>query len=82
MDDAVFMGEWTDDSIHNIVRMLHCFHLAYGLKINPHIIKLHGIDVPIVRVEEVAEQIGCSTMKTHFTYLDLPMGGNMHRVEA
>lgn len=66
------MGEWNDGNICNIVRMLHCFHLASGLKINLQKIKLLGIDVPMDRMEEVVEQIRFLIMKTLFSYLGIP----------
>nr|GEX89770.1 RNA-directed DNA polymerase, eukaryota [Tanacetum cinerariifolium] len=33
-DDAVFVGEWSDDNLSSIMHVLHCFSLASGLKIN------------------------------------------------
>lgn len=30
----------------------------------------------------MAKQIGCTTMKTPFTYLGFPVGANMRRLEA
>nr|GFB63685.1 RNA-directed DNA polymerase, eukaryota [Tanacetum cinerariifolium] len=33
-DDAVFVGEWSDDNLSSIVHVLHFFSLASGLKIN------------------------------------------------
>ncbi|GKB74270.1 hypothetical protein Tco_0935682 [Tanacetum coccineum] len=33
-DDAMFIGEWSEQNLHNIVKVLNCFHLASGLKIN------------------------------------------------
>lgn len=44
-DDVVFMGEWTNGNICNIVRMLHYFHLSSSLNINLHKSKLLGIAV-------------------------------------
>nr|GEV66192.1 RNA-directed DNA polymerase, eukaryota [Tanacetum cinerariifolium] len=33
-DDAFFIGEWSNDNLGNLVRILKCFCLASGLKIN------------------------------------------------
>ncbi|XP_035838804.1 secreted RxLR effector protein 78-like [Helianthus annuus] len=33
-DDVLFMGEWTESNFHNLARMLRCFHLSLGLKVN------------------------------------------------
>nr|GEY81570.1 RNA-directed DNA polymerase, eukaryota [Tanacetum cinerariifolium] len=32
-DDVVFIGEWSDANLINLIRILNCFHLASGLKI-------------------------------------------------
>lgn len=32
-DDVVFVGEWRESNINNIVHVLQCFFLASGLKI-------------------------------------------------
>jgi len=33
-DDAVFLGDWCKNNVHNIVLLLQCFFLASGLKLN------------------------------------------------
>ncbi|GKE75875.1 RNA-directed DNA polymerase, eukaryota [Tanacetum coccineum] len=33
-DDAVFIGEWSDENLSRILHVLRCFSLAYGLKID------------------------------------------------
>nr|KAJ0225721.1 hypothetical protein LSAT_V11C100006010 [Lactuca sativa] len=82
VDDAVFIGEWNDSNIQNIVIVLHCFHLASGLKINLHKYKLLGIRIHTSRFDAVAAQIGCATMKTPFPYLGLTVGGNMSHLDS
>ncbi|GJT62359.1 RNA-directed DNA polymerase, eukaryota [Tanacetum coccineum] len=44
-DDAVFVGEWNISNIKTIVRVLKCFFMASGLKINLSKSKLSGIGV-------------------------------------
>ncbi|GJZ92833.1 RNA-directed DNA polymerase, eukaryota [Tanacetum coccineum] len=34
VDDAVFIGEWSDENLSRILHVLHCFSLASALKIN------------------------------------------------
>ncbi|GKE06671.1 RNA-directed DNA polymerase, eukaryota, partial [Tanacetum coccineum] len=34
-------GEWSDDNLANLIRMLQCFQLASGLKINVHKMRTH-----------------------------------------
>nr|GEX77953.1 RNA-directed DNA polymerase, eukaryota, reverse transcriptase zinc-binding domain protein [Tanacetum cinerariifolium] len=81
-DDAIFMGQWSESNIDNIVHVLECFHCASGLCINMDKSKLMGISVDVVKVEQVAAKIGCVTLKTHFTYLGACVGGLMSRLQS
>ncbi|GJR77131.1 putative RNA-directed DNA polymerase, partial [Tanacetum coccineum] len=78
-DDALIMGEWSLLNAKNLSRILTCFHLASGLKVNFHKSKLFGIGVTNSKVNSLASTIGC--LPSHFpcTYLGLPIGGNMAR---
>ncbi|GJX30644.1 putative RNA-directed DNA polymerase [Tanacetum coccineum] len=42
-DDALIMGEWSRSNAKNLSRILTCFHLASGLKVNFNKSKLYGI---------------------------------------
>nr|GEW24614.1 hypothetical protein [Tanacetum cinerariifolium] len=44
-DDVVFIGEWSDDNLVNLIRILNCFHLASGLKINVQESQVLGVGV-------------------------------------
>ena len=33
-DDAIFLGEWNDYNLGNLMKILKCFHQASGLNIN------------------------------------------------
>ncbi|KAM0043628.1 putative RNA-directed DNA polymerase [Helianthus debilis subsp. tardiflorus] len=33
-DDVLFVGEWSEENFHNLARLLRCFHLSSGLKVN------------------------------------------------
>lgn len=50
-DDALFIVEWKNSKISNLICILHCFHLASGIKINLNKSKLVGISVSRVLVE-------------------------------
>ncbi|GJS33077.1 RNA-directed DNA polymerase, eukaryota [Tanacetum coccineum] len=45
-DDAMFIGEWSEQNLHNIVKVLNCFHLASVLKINIAKSQILGVEVP------------------------------------
>nr|GFA26439.1 RNA-directed DNA polymerase, eukaryota, reverse transcriptase zinc-binding domain protein [Tanacetum cinerariifolium] len=76
-DDAVFIGEWSNDNLKGILNILNCFSLLSGLVINfkkSHILRI-GIGEHIISA--AASSIGCSIMNTPFKYLGVLVGGNM-----
>ncbi|GKC12718.1 RNA-directed DNA polymerase, eukaryota [Tanacetum coccineum] len=68
-DDAVFIGEWSDDNLNRIMHVLHCFSLASGLMINFKKSHLLGVGIPHAITSAAAMKLGCSIMKTPFKYL-------------
>nr|GEV77981.1 RNA-directed DNA polymerase, eukaryota [Tanacetum cinerariifolium] len=81
-DDAVFVGEWSNSNLSSIMNVLHCFSLAFGLKINVHKSQRLGVGVSFDIIEVAAYSLGCSVMKTPFKYLGFPVGGNMSSIKA
>nr|GEX76094.1 RNA-directed DNA polymerase, eukaryota [Tanacetum cinerariifolium] len=81
-DDAVFIGEWLDDKLDNLIRILNYFHLASGLKINVNKIQVLGVGVPLDIVNQGASRIGCSVMHLPFKYLGVMVGDHMSRYSA
>ncbi|GJT70288.1 glycerophosphodiester phosphodiesterase GDPDL3 [Tanacetum coccineum] len=45
VDDALIMGKWTLENAANLCRILRCFHLTSGLKVNFSKCKFFGIGV-------------------------------------
>lgn len=43
VDDALFVGEWTRPNLKNLARILKCFHILSGHKVNFHKSKVFGI---------------------------------------
>ncbi|GJR94425.1 RNA-directed DNA polymerase, eukaryota [Tanacetum coccineum] len=81
-DDAVFIGEWSDDNLVNLIRILNCFHLASGLKINVQKSQVLGVGVSRDVVNQGATLIGCAVMQTPFKYLGVMVGDIMSRHSA
>ncbi|GKB76698.1 RNA-directed DNA polymerase, eukaryota [Tanacetum coccineum] len=81
-DDAVFIEEWSDSNMENIVKILNCFFLASGLKINMQKSHIMGVGVADVLIQQVASSIGCAIMKTPFRYLGVLVGNNTLRCSA
>ncbi|GJT64249.1 RNA-directed DNA polymerase, eukaryota [Tanacetum coccineum] len=68
-DDAIFIGEWSDSNMGNIVKILRCFFLASGLKINIQKSQIMGVGVHQNQINQAASLIGCSVMQAPFRYL-------------
>ncbi|GJY66435.1 RNA-directed DNA polymerase, eukaryota [Tanacetum coccineum] len=82
VDDAMFIGEWSEQNLHNIVKVLNCFHLASGLKINIAKSQVLGVGVSQNVVLQAANRIGCAVLNTPFRYLGVTVGECMSRKSA
>ncbi|XP_071729199.1 uncharacterized protein [Rutidosis leptorrhynchoides] len=54
VDDMIFFGDWNTTNILNLMKLLKCFELTSGLKINIHKSHLFGVGVDNSEVESVA----------------------------
>ncbi|GJY70046.1 RNA-directed DNA polymerase, eukaryota [Tanacetum coccineum] len=81
-DDVIFVREWSEVNLVNLVRILNCFYLASGLKINLHKSQVLGVGVPRVIVDQGASLIGCDVLHTPFKYLGVTVGDSMSRFSA
>lgn len=77
IDDVVFVGEWSQDSIRNLSRVLRCFQVALGLKVNFNKSRIFGIGVDIPDVTRWVAPLGRQPASLPFTYLGVPVGSNM-----
>nr|GEW49565.1 RNA-directed DNA polymerase, eukaryota [Tanacetum cinerariifolium] len=57
-DDAIFVGKWDSSNLKIILKVLKCFHMTLGLKININKSKLMGYGVHSDEVETAARYIG------------------------
>ncbi|GJS61832.1 RNA-directed DNA polymerase, eukaryota [Tanacetum coccineum] len=57
-DDAMFIGEWSNENLSGIINILKSFFLASGLQINILKSQLLGVCVPHQVVEQAASLIG------------------------
>ncbi|GJZ58960.1 RNA-directed DNA polymerase, eukaryota [Tanacetum coccineum] len=81
-DDAVFVGEWSDDNLSRIMHVLYCFSLSSRLKINVKKSHLLGVGIPNDSIAIAASTLGCLVMKTPFKYLGVMVGGNMSNIKT
>ncbi|KAM0062164.1 putative RNA-directed DNA polymerase [Helianthus debilis subsp. tardiflorus] len=78
VDDVLFVGEWSDANLHNLTRLLRCFHLSSGLKVNFSKSQLFGVGVPDEIILQKASILQCKTGTFPFTYIGLPVGVPLH----
>lgn len=81
-DDVIFFGNWCVNNIKNLLKFLHCFQAASGLKINIGKSKLYGVGVGSEEAQSWASSLGCSDGELPFTYLGLPVGREMNKIES
>ncbi|GJW73546.1 putative RNA-directed DNA polymerase, eukaryota, reverse transcriptase zinc-binding domain protein [Tanacetum coccineum] len=78
-DDDIILGEWSKPNIKNLSRILTCFYLASGLKVNFNKSKFFRIAINESELYFFASSIRCQSSYSPCTYLGLPIGANMSR---
>ncbi|GJY48443.1 reverse transcriptase domain, reverse transcriptase zinc-binding domain protein [Tanacetum coccineum] len=81
-DDTIFFGEWNKENAKSLMCILKCFEEISGLKVNYNKSKLYGIGVDEREMSKMARWMGCGIGEFPFTYLGLPIGENMRRVNS
>ncbi|GJV59135.1 RNA-directed DNA polymerase, eukaryota, reverse transcriptase zinc-binding domain protein [Tanacetum coccineum] len=81
-DDVIITTEWNPGDLDNIIRVLHVFYLASGLKIKINKSNIYGIGVSDDEVSNMARNSGCAAGSFPFTYLGLPIGSTMNRISS
>ncbi|GKC45235.1 RNA-directed DNA polymerase, eukaryota, reverse transcriptase zinc-binding domain protein [Tanacetum coccineum] len=76
-DDVIITTDWNAKDLENIIRVLHVFYLASGLKINIHKSNIYDIGVNEDEVYNMASNARCIAGNIPFKYLGLPIGSNM-----
>ncbi|GJW01729.1 RNA-directed DNA polymerase, eukaryota, reverse transcriptase zinc-binding domain protein [Tanacetum coccineum] len=82
VDDVIITTGWNARDLENIIRVLHVFYLASGLKINIHKSNIYGIGVNEDEVYNMASNAGCIAGNIPFNYLGLPIGSNMKSIAS
>lgn len=77
VDDALFMGEWTERNIKNLARILRCFHISSRLNMNFYKSRVFGVRTTLTETTSWARPLGCEPSCLPFTYLGVPVGANM-----
>ncbi|KAJ9542202.1 LOW QUALITY PROTEIN: hypothetical protein OSB04_028708 [Centaurea solstitialis] len=77
-DDAIIAGDWNHNNAKNLIRILKCFEICSGLKINLNKCRILGVSVSKEEVARLARCLNCKEETFPFRYLGLPVGGNMN----
>ncbi|GKC67468.1 reverse transcriptase domain, reverse transcriptase zinc-binding domain protein [Tanacetum coccineum] len=81
-DDTIFFGERNKENAKALMCILKCFEEVSGLRFNYNKSKLYGISVNDEEIADMSRWMGCDIGEFPFTYLGLPIGENMRRVNA
>ncbi|XP_076907498.1 uncharacterized protein LOC143563977 [Bidens hawaiensis] len=81
-DDAVLLGIWSGNNVLNMARLLRCFHMVSGLKVNLSKCSLYGINVEESELITMASRLHCKAGKFPYSYLGLRVGENMSMVNS
>ena len=80
-DDVIFFRKWSLTNLRNLFKILECFRLITGMRINMRKSKLFGVGIREDVIEDWARGAGCKRGKLPFTYLGIPVGASMRRVD-
>lgn len=81
-DDTLLFCNNDKEEIVNIKRILRCFQILSGLKINFSKSSLCSVKIPIHEVKEMAQILGCKVEVLLIKYLGLPLGVNPNKIKA
>ncbi|KAI3507508.1 hypothetical protein L1887_22495 [Cichorium endivia] len=76
-DDVTFIGEWSESNLLNLNRVLRCFYIASGLKVNLLKSRLFGVGVEEFDLIRFANILSCEPAVFPCYFLGLPIGVNM-----
>nr|KAJ0226270.1 hypothetical protein LSAT_V11C100034450 [Lactuca sativa] len=71
------LSPFFDENIKNLARILRCFHVASGLKVNFKTSRVLGIGIEHQEVISLAEPLGYEPSRLLFSYLGVSVGANM-----
>lgn len=81
-DDSIIFCEANWEEVMNIKRVLRCFEMISGLRINYHKSVISGIGVQDDLLAAIAGRLNCKCQKRPFKYLGMPLGANPGRLKT
>ncbi|XP_071728914.1 uncharacterized protein [Rutidosis leptorrhynchoides] len=79
-DDTILFGYWSKKNVKYCFKILKCFEIFSGLKVNFTKSCLYGIGIQNAVVENMASYCGCQVDNLPFLYLGLPKGKKMNTI--
>lgn len=73
-DDTVFVGSGRDLNIEAMKRILRCFEMLSGVKVNFQKCNIFGVNIDNNRLEGMANTLGCATGSVPFNFLGIKVG--------
>ncbi|GKD25797.1 kinase-like domain, phloem protein 2-like protein [Tanacetum coccineum] len=62
-DDVLFVGKWSECNMKSLVRILRCYHLSSGLKVDLSKSCIYGVGVTHDQVNTLAHEVRCKGPK-------------------
>ncbi|XP_076953170.1 uncharacterized protein LOC143627172 [Bidens hawaiensis] len=81
-DDVVFVGKWDNENALNLCRILRCFYLVSGLRVNLNKCHVFGTFVDDPEMEQLVGVLRCRICVIPFVHLVLQVGRNMNAISA
>ncbi|CAL5442302.1 unnamed protein product [Camellia sinensis] len=81
-DDSILFCEAEEEEVRNLKRILRCFEVMSGLRINYHNSQVCGVGVPEESLARFAYILNCKIKKLPMQYLGMPLGANPNRKET
>ncbi|GKD84144.1 putative RNA-directed DNA polymerase, eukaryota, reverse transcriptase zinc-binding domain protein [Tanacetum coccineum] len=79
VDDALIIGKWSHENAKNLYRILRCFELSSGLKVNFSKSKFFVLGASMAESNNLASSLGCQPSPLPCLYLGLLIGANMNK---
>ncbi|GJQ98698.1 putative RNA-directed DNA polymerase, eukaryota, reverse transcriptase zinc-binding domain protein [Tanacetum coccineum] len=79
VDDALIIGKWSHENAKNLYRILRCFELSSGLKVNFSKSMFFGLGASMTESNNLASSFGCQPSSLPCSYLGLLIGANMNK---
>ncbi|KAM0061513.1 putative RNA-directed DNA polymerase [Helianthus debilis subsp. tardiflorus] len=77
-DDAIILGEWSEENVLAVIRILRVFYICSGLKMNVNKSNFYGVGVDASDLEMVAERVGCKVDTFPFRYISWDYWGGKY----